>query len=47
MWMQHPTLRHFQHEMFDSLRREMGMETTTEELPLDFLTGNPHRIFSL
>ncbi len=34
-WMQHPTLRHSQHEMFDSLRRWMGMETPTEELPLD------------
>ena len=36
VWLQHPTLRHFQHEMFDSLRRWMGMETPTEELPLDF-----------
>jgi len=34
--MQHPTLRHFQHEMFDSLRRWIGMETPTEELPLEF-----------
>ncbi|MEM9745670.1 MAG: amidohydrolase family protein [Actinomycetota bacterium] len=39
VWMQHPTLRHFQHEMFDSLRRWMGMETPTEELPLDLTIG--------
>ncbi|MEM1334252.1 MAG: amidohydrolase family protein [Actinomycetota bacterium] len=35
VWMQHPTLRHSQHEMFDSLRRWMGMEMPTEALPLD------------
>lgn len=35
VWMQHPTLRHAQHDMFDSLRRWTGMETPTEELPLD------------
>ena len=35
VWMQHPTLRHSQHEMFDSLRRWMGMEVPTEELPLE------------
>mgnify|MGYP001818169704 FL=1 len=33
--MQHPTLRHSQHEMFDSLRRWMGMEMPTEALPLE------------
>ena len=35
VWMQHPTLRRSQHEMFDSLRRWMGMEMPTEELPLE------------
>ena len=35
VWMQHPTLRHWQHEMFDSLRRWMGTEAPSEELPLD------------
>ena len=35
VWMQHPTLRHAQHEMFDSLRRWTGTERPTEELPLD------------
>lgn len=34
-WMQHPTLRHSQHEMFDSLRRWMKMEVPTQELPLE------------
>jgi hypothetical protein len=27
-WMQHPTLRHANHEMFDSLRRWMGVSMT-------------------
>ena len=35
VWMQHPTLRHSQHEMFDSLRRWMGIEEITEALPLE------------
>lgn len=35
VWMQHPTLRHSQHEMFDSLRRWMGVEAPTEALPLE------------
>ena len=39
VWTQHPTRRHFQHEMFDSRRRWMGMETPTEELPLDLTFG--------
>lgn len=34
-WMQHPTLRHSQHDMFDSLRRWMGIEAPTEALPLE------------
>ena len=37
--MQHPTLRHLQHEMFDSLRRWMGMEVPDEELPLELTIG--------
>ena len=39
VWMQHPTLRHSQHEMFDSLRRWMGADTPTEELPLELTLG--------
>ena len=35
VWMQHPTLRHSQHEMFDSLRRWLGMDVPTEALPLE------------
>ena len=35
VWMQHPTLRHSQHEMFDSLRRWMRMQTPAEALPLE------------
>ena len=35
VWMQHPTLRHARHEMFDSLRRWMGIGMPTEELPLE------------
>jgi len=36
-WMQHPTLRHSNHEMFESLRRWMGMpEEFAEALPLEF-----------
>ncbi len=35
VWMQHPTLRHTQHEMFDSLRRWMGGEIPSEELPVE------------
>ncbi len=34
-WLQHPTLRHIQHDMFASLRRWMKMETPTQELPLE------------
>ncbi|MBP1632692.1 MAG: amidohydrolase 2 [Acidobacteria bacterium] len=34
-WMQHPTLRHSNHEMFDSLRRWTGqLERLAEPLPL-------------
>lgn len=34
-WMQHPTLRHINHEMFESVRRWMGIERFEDELPLD------------
>ncbi len=34
VWMQHPTLRFQQYEMFDSLRRWTGKPTPTEELPI-------------
>ncbi len=33
-WMQHPTLRHSNHEMFESLRRWTGMELRTEQMPV-------------
>ncbi len=36
VWMQHPTLRFINHPMFESLRRWTGMETLTEEIPLEF-----------
>lgn len=36
VWMQHPTLRHSNHEMFDSLKRWMGMPEKLEEaIPLE------------
>lgn len=35
-WMQHPTLRWGQHEMFDSIRRWTGLTTLPEELPMEF-----------
>ncbi|MFF3413863.1 amidohydrolase family protein [Streptomyces sp. NPDC002698] len=34
-WMQHPTLRHSHHEMFESLRRWTGMKVLEEELPVE------------
>lgn len=33
-WMQHPTVRFSEHEMFDSLRRWTGQQPFTEELPI-------------
>lgn len=33
-WMQHPTVRFSEHEMFDSLRRWTGQQPLTEELPI-------------
>jgi predicted TIM-barrel fold metal-dependent hydrolase len=36
VWIQHPTLRHAQSDMFESLRRWMGLDYPTEELPLEF-----------
>ena len=35
-WIQHPTLRHSNHEMFDSLRRWTGGDRYEEPLPLGF-----------
>ena len=34
-WMQHPTQRFFDHDMFDSLRRWTGRELPAEELPIE------------
>lgn len=42
VWMQHPTLRHANHEMFDSLRRWMGVDRFEEEIP--FRTDDPIRL---
>ena len=39
VWMQHPTLRHSQHEMFDSLRRWTRTPAPTEALPIDLTLG--------
>lgn len=37
VWMQHPTLRHSNHEMFKSVRKWMGItDQLTEPLPLEF-----------
>lgn len=35
VWMQHPTLRFLQHQMFESLRRWTGQQLPAEEVPLD------------
>lgn len=35
VWMQHPTMRFANHEMFGSLRRWMGVESFTEAIDLD------------
>ena len=35
VWMQHPTLRFMQHDMFASLRKWTKAELPKEELPLD------------
>lgn len=35
VWMQHPTLRFLQLDMFDSLRRWTGQDVPSEELPLE------------
>ena len=36
VWMQHPNLPFINHPMFASLRRWMGMDTVTEEIPAEF-----------
>jgi hypothetical protein len=35
VWMQHPTLRFLQHDMFASLRKWTGQQLPTAELPID------------
>ncbi len=35
VWMQHPTLRFLQHDVFESLRRWTGQEVPQDELPID------------
>lgn len=39
VWMQHPTLRFIQHDMFASLRRWMKGAIPTEEIPLSLTVG--------
>jgi predicted TIM-barrel fold metal-dependent hydrolase len=34
VWMQHPTLRFFGHDMFESVRRWTGADMPTEEIPI-------------
>ena len=36
VWMQHPNLTFINHPMFASLRRWMGMDTVSEEIPAEF-----------
>ncbi len=36
VWMQHPNLDFINHDMFASLRRWMGMDRVTEEIPVEF-----------
>jgi uncharacterized protein len=38
-WAQHPTLRHIQDPMFDSLRRWTKIDTPTQELPVSVTIG--------
>lgn len=40
VWMQHPTRRFSEHDMFDSVRRWTGQQALTEELPLEFTTAS-------
>ncbi len=35
VWMQHPTLRFLQHDMFASLRRWTGRDVPWDEVPID------------
>ncbi len=35
VWMQHPTLRFAQHDMFESLRRWTGQPKATTDVPLE------------
>lgn len=42
--MQHPTLRHSKHEMFDSLKRWMGLPERLEDaIPLEITHTGPLR----
>ncbi|MGC9325904.1 MAG: amidohydrolase family protein [Desulfomonilia bacterium] len=36
VWMQHPTLEFVNHPMFESLRRWMGVDRFTEDIPVEF-----------
>jgi len=36
VWMQHPNLDFINHDMFASLRRWMGIEKVTEEIPVEY-----------
>ncbi|MCP4137190.1 MAG: amidohydrolase [bacterium] len=39
VWMQHPNVGFVNHPMFASLRKWMGNQIITEEIPLEFTTG--------
>ena len=39
VWMQHPSLNFINHPMFESLRRWMGREWVTEEIPTEITVG--------
>jgi len=39
VWVQHPTRRFLQHQMFESLLRWTGQEVPAEEVPIEFTLG--------
>jgi uncharacterized protein len=39
VWMQHPTPRFLDHDMFDSLRRWTGQDLAPEDVPIEFTLG--------
>ena len=39
VWMQHPTLKFINHPMFESLRRWIGIDKITQEIPVESTVG--------